>query len=280
MSNHFFKVFLLAMFLVFFTACSNSPVEGKGENSIDKVSIDLDNCTLGTNKIPLSTLSLSGTTLEERKESVANMTKVISREVGSTPTKKSTQDATWGDIGLTYHTLKDENYGWYAALRFQTEDIQVYPEIVKKLSKEHLKAVFNRNISVTECEWGRAFELNTCDSRIEIWGFDDKKKSTTFIVRLQPSKVKTSFNNNRPVQSQSAPATITFFKIQDWKASKGGDQPYTVSCSDGSYGVASETNVGSTNGSFCASGGKNSIARCKPKNMWSLSLAAQSICAN
>ena len=97
-----------------------------------------------------------------------------------------------------------------------------------------------------------------------------------------PSWEVSKFSHKGPLTTSSSNSSTTnpvdYIKQQDWKAPRGSDQAYTVGCKNGSYGTATETDVGSHMGSYCASGGRNNVAKCKPKNMWSLQKAAKIVC--
>lgn len=86
--------------------------------------------------------------------------------------------------------------------------------------------------------------------------------------------------NSGPTSSTSSRgiASVSFFEIQDVRASKGGTQFYSVGCSDGASGLAEITDVGRSYGSVCGTGGNLSTAVCKPKDTWSPRQAATLVC--
>lgn len=98
--------------------------------------------------------------------------------------------------------------------------------------------------------------------------------------RNQSRDVNYSYNSGSSSSSSSGrSSSVSFFEIQDEKASKGGTQFYTVGCSNGTSGIASVTDVGRSYGSVCASGGNLTSSVCKAKDMWSTKQAATKVCS-
>jgi len=93
------------------------------------------------------------------------------------------------------------------------------------------------------------------------------------------SFVSDSNYKNKCAKTTANKSRVTLFKQQNIKASKGGTQYYSIGCSDGSSGTVSETDAGNSYGSICASSSVHG-SDCRPKDTWSLELAAQRTCGN
>lgn len=98
-------------------------------------------------------------------------------------------------------------------------------------------------------------------------------KTDKFVMSNNYNSNCSSSENNRDASN-----SVTLFEAQSQKAPYGGTQYYSVGCRDKSGGTVHETDIGKNTGVICAGGGIKSVAICKPKNTWSTSLAAKTIC--
>lgn len=101
---------------------------------------------------------------------------------------------------------------------------------------------------------------------------EEKRIKEAEIAKKQKAQERSSSVNTR-----SQRVTVTYFNEHFVKASYGGTQNYNFGCSDGTYGSAYETEIGKNYmGSICVNSSK--LSTCKPKNSWTLALAAQAAC--
>ncbi len=125
----------------------------------------------------------------------------------------------------------------------------------------------------------RAEQLNF-DNLVILKNKGKVKISQENINEISPKKREKSGSPQSALLQSKSRATVTFFQEQDYKAPVGGTQFYSVGCSDGTGGVVSLTEVGKNYGSICGSNTQKGFNQCKPKNSWSLSLSAQTLCEN
>lgn len=157
-------------------------------------------------------------------------------------------------------------------------------DLFKGLSaKETNNAYSEITLALLDCEYksdrvttkGHSVELSTSS-----WGDIAKITDGQVTVYAKKSNILIESELPKSKSSHHGRATVTFFKEQDYKAPVGGTQFYSVGCSDGTGGVVSLSDVGKNYGSICGSNTQKGFNQCKPRDNWSLSLAAQALCEN
>lgn len=153
-------------------------------------------------------------------------------------------------------------------------------------------------IRSSESPFDKYIEIGGADSEIRKMDYDGNNNDFAYIIYEEAEAVSYFFSQHSRCEllvsmvseSLSEKNNTSRPNQQSWKvvsiekqysASYGGDEPYTVVCSNNSdyaYGVILVTDIGKDYGNICVSGGPHSVNICRGKKLWKMSGAAQEIC--
>lgn len=175
--------------------------------------------------------------------------------------------------------VRSENSIWYV--------LDVFDNTKKLKCKKSFDSPFNKYI-----------EVGGPESEIKKMVFEQGDNDFAFIIYHKAEAVSYFFSEHSRCDlllSMTRESLLEERNAQKnnqqvWKVSSikkqhsapyGGDEPYTVICSNNlnhAFGIVQVTNIGKSFGNICVSGGPYSVNVCRGKNLWSVSDAAQKIC--